>query len=549
LCFRAKPPAAYSSSHAPDEDYAYRAFVLEAATPHPPATPCPRPASDPRWSLWVAILGSTMAFLDGTVVNVALPVMQRGLGANVSQMQWVVEGYALLLAAFVLIGGALGDRFGRRRIFVAGVLLFSASSGVCAIAPTASLLIVARVVQGGGAALLVPGSLALIGAAYRGEARGAAIGTWSSSTSVATAVGPLLGGWLVVHLSWRWLFLINVPIGILVAVMATKRVADTRDTEAPVGLDLLGALLTVTGLGAVTWALLEAPAAGGLGAPRILMALLFGGLTLSAFPWVEQRVRAPMVPLALFRSKTFSGANLATLFLYAALSVCLFFLPFDLIQVEGYSPEIAAAALLPFVVMIATLSRWSGAYVARRGARLPLVIGPSFAALGFILLATVPPGGSYWSTFFPGIAVLGLALGITVAPLTTAVMGSVEEGHSGIASGINNAVARIAGLLAIAALGVVLVSRFNRALDDELGRLTLADGTRAFLQLERSKLAAATIPLDLDSTTRNAIQNAIHEAFRAGFRMLMWISAALAALAALASLALVGNEPRPRVTE
>jgi EmrB/QacA subfamily drug resistance transporter len=523
--------------------------VLEAATPPPPATSCPRPDSDPRWSLWVAILGSTMASVDGTVVNVSLPVMQRELGAGVNQMQWVVEGYGLLLSAFVLVGGALGDRLGRRGVFVAGVLMFVAASGACAVAPGPSFLVAARLFQGAGAALLVPGSLALIGAAYRGDARGTAIGTWSSATSVASAAGPLLGGWLVAHASWRWLFVINLPVGVVVAAMAISRVAETRDSEAVAAIDVAGALLAVLGLGAITGVLLEAPTHGGLGAPRALAVLSGGIVILAAFPFVERRARAPMVPLALFRSRTFTGANLATLFLYAALAVCLFFLPFDLIQVQGYSPPLAAAALLPFVILIAVLSRWSGAFVARHGARLPLILGPLVAASGFALLAVASNEGSYWSTFFPGIAVLGLAMGITVAPLTTAVMASVDPRHAGVASGINNAVSRAAGLLAIAALGAVLVARFNRTLDRDLAGLTLPSGARASLDIERTKLAAAALPPDLDPPTRDAIRRALAHAFVDGFRALMWVDAGLAALAASASFILVGDSrSRPPAT-
>jgi EmrB/QacA subfamily drug resistance transporter len=516
--------------------------MLEYATPPPPATSCAAPGSDPRWSLLVAILGSAMAFLDSTVVNIALPVMQRELGANVDQMQWVVEAYSLLLAALVLVGGALGDRFGRRRVFVVGVVAFAIASAACAVAPRPSWLIAARALQGIGAALLVPGSLSLIGAAYQGAARGPAIGTWSSATSVASAAGPVLGGWVVAHASWRWLFVFNVPLGMVVGTLATRRVAETRDTEAAAAIDIAGALLAIAGLGAITWALLEAPAMGGIGALLTLVPLFGGIVILVGFVLVERRAPAPMVPLALFRSRIFAAANLATLFLYAALGACLFFLPFNLIEVQGYSPSIAGAALLPFIVLISLLSRWSGAFAARRGVRLPLVVGPLVAAAGFVLLVLPSKGGPYWSTFFPGIAVLGLGMGVTVAPLTTAVMGSVDPRHAGVASGINNAVSRAAGLLAIAGLGVVLLSRFQRTLDRELAELALPPGTLAFLNAQRSKLAAAAIPPELDIRTREAIQRALEQAFIDGFRALMMVGAGLAALAAAASFMLT----RPR---
>jgi len=517
--------------------------MLEAATPRHPATPCAQPRSDPRWSLVAAIAGSTMAFVDSTIVNVALPVMEREMGATVGEMQWVVESYALMLASLVLVGGALGDRLGRRRVFVAGVAWFALASAACGAAPSVGSLIGARAVQGVGAAMLVPGSLALIGAAYPEKTRGAAIGTWSAATSIAAAIGPVLGGWVVAHASWRWLFFFNVPLGAAVAILATRRVEDTRDEQAVGAIDVAGALLAIAGLGAIVWALLEAPSAGGIGSPRTL-ALLAGGIaTMGLFIVAERRTRTPMVPLSLFASRTFAGTNLVTLFLYAALGACLFFVPFDLIQVQGYSPTRAGAALLPFIVLVSVLSRWAGGLVPRYGARLPLVVGPLLAATGFAFLALPSTGGSYFTTFFPGIAVLGLGMGLTVAPLTTAVMASVDARHAGVASGINNAVARAAGLLAIAALGVVLVWRFDRVLDQELVRLALPDAVRALIDVERSKLAAVELPAGLDDATRGAIKHALDVSFVAAFRLLMLVGAALAALSAVASLVLVEGRP------
>jgi EmrB/QacA subfamily drug resistance transporter len=524
--------------------------MLEAATPHHVARPRPRPCeppdSDPRWSLVVAILGSTMAFVDGTVVNIALPVMQRELGAGVDRMQWVVEAYALLLASLVLVGGALGDRVGRKRAFTTGVALFAIASALCAVAPGIEWLIAARALQGVGGALLVPGSLALIGAAYHGEARGAAIGTWSAVTAVASAAGPVLGGWIVAHASWRWLFIVNVPVGLLVVSLASRRVAETRDPEAATTIDFAGAALATIGLGAITWALLEAPAFGGLTAPATLVVLLGGLATLVAFVRVESKAVAPMVPLALFRSRTFAAANLATLFLYAALGACLFFLPFNLIEVQGYPPPIAGAALLPFVALISVLSRRSGAWAAQHGARGPLVVGPLTSAVGFALLAVPSTGGTYVAGFMPGIVVLGIGMGVTVAPLTTAVMESVDERHAGTASGINNAVARAASLLAIAGLGVVLQAEFNRSLDHSIATLGLPDAARGMLEGERTKLAAAAIPPGLGGPAREAVREAIDAAFVAGFRSLMFAGAALATLAAGASALLVQGQLPPR---
>jgi EmrB/QacA subfamily drug resistance transporter len=521
--------------------------MLEAVTPRQRVVPCTRAPSEPRWSLLTAIAGSTMAFLDGTVVNVALPVIQRETGATVDQMQWVVESYALMLASLVLVGGALGDRLGRRRVFVAGVISFTLASAACGLSPSPGFLTVARAVQGIGAALLVPGSLALIGAAYPEKTRGAAIGTWSASTSIAAAIGPVFGGWVVTHASWRWIFFFNLPVGAAVALLATRRVDDSRDEDAKGGLDIAGALLGIVGLGAIVWALLESPSSGGLGSPRTLVPLFIGVLVLAAFVVVERRASAPMVPMSLFRSRTFTGTNLATLLLYAALGACFFFVPFDLIQVQGYSPTAAGAALLPFIVLVSGLSRWAGGLVPRYGARLPLVVGPLLSSVGFALLALPSVGGSYASTFFPGIMVLGIGMGVTVAPLTTAVMGSVDARHAGVASGINNAVSRAAGLLAIAALGIVLRSRFDQELDRELAGLGASDELRALLEIERSKLAGAALPPNLDAATRDAVRHALDASFVSGFRALMIVCAVLAAASALAAGALV--EGRLRVTQ
>ncbi len=484
-----------------------------------------------RWSLVVASLGSSMAFIDSTVVNVALPVMQRDLDVEVDLVQWIIEAYALFLASLVLVGGALGDKFGRRRVFVTGVVIFAAASIGCGIAPSAMTLIVARSLQGFGAALLVPGSLALISAAYPDrDARGVAIGTWSAVSAVTTAIGPVAGGWVVTHASWRWLFLFNVPIAIAVVALAQLRVAETRD-EATMGLGL------------VVYALIDSGSGGGLGNPRILSLLIGGSLTLVLFVVVEARSRSPMMPLSVFRSRTFSGANLLTLLLYAALGGGLFFLPFNLIQVQRYSPAAAGAALLPFVVLISVMSRWAGGFAGRVGARVPLVLGPVVAAGGFALLAILGTGENYVRSFLPGIIMMGVGMGITVAPLTTAVMGSVNPDHAGVASGINNAVARAAGLLAIAALGVVLRARFDAVLDRVLSVLSLSRPTAAIVDAERGKLGGADFGA-INAPFREAVRDAFGRAYVAGFRAVMITCAALAVLGALGALLLVEAPPK-----
>jgi EmrB/QacA subfamily drug resistance transporter len=504
--------------------------MLEHALP--PSVRAPRldQPSDPKWTLVVAVLGSAMAFLDGTVVNVALPIIQRDLAMTVDAAQWVVESYALLLAALVLVGGALGDRFGRRRIFSLGAALFALASAGCAAAPSSGALVAARAAQGVASALLVPGSLSLVSAAYPESTRGRAIGTWSSFTSITAAVGPVAGGWVVAHASWRWLFLFNLPIAAVVVLLARLRVPESRDETAPPSMDWAGAALATLGLGAIVYGLVDQH-------PRWITTamMIAGAVTLAAFLAIEWKGRAPMVPLSLFRSRTFAGANLLTFLLYAALGGALFFLPFNLIQVQGYSPPAAGASLLPFILLVAALSRWAGGLAARRGARLPLVIGPLGAAAGFALLALPDVGGPYWKTFLPGVVVLGVGMGITVAPLTTAVMTSVDAHHGGAASGINNAVSRAASVVAIAALGVVLVSRFDAALDAHLAPMSLDADTAAWIAAERAKLGAAEIPAALDPATAERLRAAFRDAYVSGFRALMWVAAALSALSSVAA--------------
>jgi EmrB/QacA subfamily drug resistance transporter len=475
-----------------------------------------------------------MAFIDGTAVNVALPALQADLGASVSGVQWVVESYALFLAALLLVGGSLGDRFGRRRVFDLGVVLFSLASAACGLAPGIGALIAARAAQGIGAALLVPGSLALLAASFEGERRGRAIGTWSGFTAITAALGPVLGGWLADQASWRWVFFLNLPLAAAVLAISFRWVPESRDPEAPERLDLAGALSATLGLGGLTFGLIEA---GRLGwsEPRVVAALALGVAALAGFLLVEARSRAAMMPLGLFRSRTFAGANLLTLFLYAGLSGALFFLPFNLIQVQGYSATAAGAAFLPFILLMFLLSRWAGGLVGRYGARLPLIVGPAVAAAGFALLALPGIGGRYWTGFFPAILVLGLGMSVAVAPLTTTVMGAVEPRHAGLASGINNAVSRVAGLLAIAVMGLIVLGVFNPALDRRLSGLGLPPAAQRALDRERPHLAAARPPAGLDGRRRAGVERAIDEAFLAGFRVAMLTAAGLALLSSVAA--------------
>jgi EmrB/QacA subfamily drug resistance transporter len=501
------------------------------------AAVCPQ-ASRP-WILAATILGSSMAFIDGTVVNIALPALQSQMNATILDVQWVVEAYALFLSALMLTGGALGDRLGRKRVYAAGVALFALASIACGLASGIRALIVARGLQGIGAALLVPGSLAIISASFPDGERGKAIGTWSAFTAITMAIGPLVGGALIEHVSWRAIFFLNVPLGAIVLFLIYQHVPESSDGAGGGGLDVPGAVLATLGLAAIVYGMIES-ATLGFTHPLIVGALIAGVVLLSAFFLVELRSKAPMLPLALFRSRAFSGANALTLFLYAALGGGLFFLPMNLIQLQGYSATAAGAATLPLVVIMFLLSRWSGGLIDRIGARIPLVVGPVIAAGGFALFRVPGVGGSYWSTFFPAVIVLGLGLALTVAPLTTTVMNAVERSHAGIASGINNAVSDTAGLLAIAVFGLVMSHAFDRELDSRLASSTIPPAIRAQMNEQRSRLAAMEIPASADAATRATLKDAVADSFVAGFRRVMLISAVLALLSAACAALTLG---------
>jgi EmrB/QacA subfamily drug resistance transporter len=492
------------------------------------------------WVLVATILGSSMAFIDSSAVNVALPVMQRELSATAADMQWVVEAYALFLSALILVGGSLGDHFGRRRIFALGISIFILASVWCGFSPTILQLIMARALQGVGGALLVPGSLAIISASFSTANRGRAIGTWSGFTSVTSVVGPVLGGWLVQFASWRWVFFLNVPLAITVLVILFWRVPESRDEHLREGLDWWGTALVTLGLGGVVFGLIEAGSLG-LGHSLALLPLLGGLIALGAFIFVEVHSRAPMVPLTLFRSSDFSGTNLLTLLLYAALGATTYFLPFDLIQVQGYSATAAGTALMPFAFTMFLLSRWAGGLVRRFGAKLPLVAGPSITAASFVLFALAGRDGSYWLTIFPAVLVMSLGMTITVAPLTTTVMGSVSQDSVGTASGINNAVARTASLLAIAVLGIVVASVFGASLHSQLSQLNVSAGVRQQLLSQQGKLATIDLSAIGSPQLRAVLKGAIDAAFISGFRTIMFICAALALLSAAIALFMIGN--------
>jgi EmrB/QacA subfamily drug resistance transporter len=504
-----------------------------------PLKPCPK--SSGRWILAGTILASSMVFIDGTVINVALSALQANLNATMVDVQWVIESYALLLASLLLVGGSLGDYYGRRRIFLVGVSIFAVASVWCGFAPNIHHLIAARALQGLGAALLVPGSLAIISASFRESDRGRAIGTWSAFTAITAAVGPVLGGWLIEHMSWRAIFFINLPLALLVSIISLAHVPESRDEESTGKLDWLGGILAVISLGSIVYGLLESSRLG-FKHPAVLSALAGGIFFLVAFLFWERRTESPMLPLNLFRSRNFTGANLLTFFLYSALSGTLFFLPLNLIQVHGYQSTAAGAALLPLILIIFVLSRWAGGLVQRYGAKIPLVIGPAIAAVGFALFAIPGAGGNYWNTFFPAVLVLGFGMAVSVAPLTTTVMNSVPENRVGIASGINNAVSRTGGLLAIAVLGLIMLAAYNRDLDQRLSPAVLSQVEQRAVDESRTKLAGATATTPLEPGARARVTNLINASFVSAFRTVMLIGAALAAASAVSALLLIAGK-------
>jgi EmrB/QacA subfamily drug resistance transporter len=471
-----------------------------------------------------------MAFIDSTVVNVALPAFQSDLHATVVDVQWIIEAYGLFLSALILVGGALGDFVGRRAMFLVGAFGFAVASAGCGFSSSVGTLLLWRSVQGIAAAFLVPGSLAIISASFDEQSRGAAIGTWAGFTTITTSFGPVLGGWLIEHASWHWIFFINLPVAALVLVISLLHVPESRSSDRG-GIDWLGAFVATLGLGALVYGFLESAVLGWKD-PRVVGSLLLGIGSLAFFVLVETRVGTPMVPLKLFRSDSFTGANLLTLLLYAALGIFFFLFPLNLIQIQKYSATATGAAALPMILLMFLLSRWSGGLLTRCGAKIPLVVGPLIAAAGFVLFTLPTDHAHYWKAFFPGFLVLGLGMAISVAPLTTVVMNSVDLEHAGTASGINNAVARVGGVLAVAVLGAVMAAAFTHSLTQLLGILDLSPDVVHQLESNGLKLGGLDAPSTVDAGTAQNIRSAIAQAFISSFRLIMWICATLATASA-----------------
>lgn len=506
-----------------------------------PAASCPAGAKP--WVLLAAVLASSITYIDESVVNVASPAIATDLSASAVVIQWLVNAYTLSLSALLLVGGAAGDRFGRRRFFMIGIGIFAVASAWCGMAPTFAQLITARAVQGAGAALLIPCSLAIIGAAFDEAERGKAIGTWAGSSAVASAMAPMLGGWIVDHFSWRWIFLINPLLALPTIWIAYRHVPESRDPEAKPGLDWRGTILVLAGLGGLAYGLIALPSSGWRD-PIVLASLLGGAVLLAAFLFVERASAAPMLPLGLFQSRTFSAVNLLTLLLYAALGGLWFFLPFALIQVHGYPAALAGAAFLPFTILMIALSRWAGGLLDRYGARLPLIVGPSIAAFGIALLGVIVPHGAYWQ-FLVAITILGLGMVISVAPLTTAVIDAVPARQTGVASGINNAVASVANLLAVAAFGAVAILILNRLLDGQLQSQALSAAVKNAIAAAHGQLVIEPSLEGLQGDDRAAAALILRRSLAESIRWVM-VMAAVMALSGAAAAALIPRSNKDR---
>ncbi len=486
-----------------------------------------------RWVLTSAILASAMGFIDSSALNVALPTIQSSLGANGTQLLWVVNGYLLMLAALILIGGSLGDRLGRKRVFSIGIAVFIAGSLGSGLSPTTDALIAARIVQGIGGAMMIPGSLALISAVYSDARRGQAIGTWSAVTTLVTVIGPVLGGVLSGAGLWRLIFLINIPIGMVALFILSSRVPESANPGAK-PIDYVGTVFATISLGGLTYGFISAPQMG-FGAPAVLITLTIGVVAAIAFIYTESRSSHPMLPLSLFRSRVFSGANLLTLFLYGALSASSFFMSLNLVQVQGYSETQAGMAFLPFSFFLAGLSRWTGRWADRHGYRIPLILGPAIVGLGFVVLSQVGVTygpSTYWTTFLPGILLFGLGMGITVAPLTSAVMGSVHRDLSGTASGVNNAVSRTAGVLTIAVLGSLALLAFQSQLQARTAAIDLSPQVQQSLLAGAGQLGNTPLPPGVQGTAAAQVKEAIRQSFAGMFSTIMLVNAGMAFLAA-----------------
>jgi EmrB/QacA subfamily drug resistance transporter len=496
-----------------------------------------------RLTLIATILGSTVVFLDSTVVNVALPAISEGLDVGLAGQQWVVEAYTLALVSLLLVGGSLGDQFGRRKVFVIGLIGFGATSILCAVAPSEEFLIGARALQGIAGALLVPGSLAIVASTFEGEARGKAVGMWTAWTGIATVVGPAGGGALIGISSWRAIFWVNIPVIAATVMLTLHSVEESRDEDAFLGIDWAGIALSAIGLGGPTFALIEQPSRG-WSDPVVWVPMLVGVLSFGLFILREAKARHPMLPLWLFKIRNFWVTNLTTLSTYAGLIGGLFFVGLYLQQVVGYSPLEAGLATTPISILMFFLSPRFGRIASGTGPRAPMTAGPIVGGLGLLLLLRVDTGATYFVDVFPGLIVFGIGLSATVAPLTATVLDSVDEHRVGIASGVNNGVSRVAGLLAIAILGAVISAHFGTALDANLGNQPLSSQGKSIVTDAKAQPLAVPDTEDLPPPEANRVATASAEASTSAFHLGVLIAGLLMILGGIAAGLGVENPKR-----
>ncbi|RFS21797.1 MFS transporter [Chitinophaga silvatica] len=482
-----------------------------------------------RWVMASTIMASAMAFIDATALNVVLPALQRSMGATGAQLFWVLNAYLLMLAALILIGGALGDKLGRKKIFMIGIAIFIFGSAACGLSGTIALLIIFRVIQGIGGALMIPGSLSLITSSINDKERGSAIGTWSAVTTLVTMGGPILGGVLADAGLWRYIFFINVPIGIIALLILATKVAENKDEEDNGKIDYLGAVLIACGLALLTFGFLRMPEKG-FRDPFVYGSIIGGIVFMLAFIRAEQKSSNPMMPLSLFRNRTFSGCNLLTLFLYAGLNGGMLFLSLNMIQVQGYTQTQSGLSFLPFTVLMILIARVAGGLADKWGPRLFLTFGPMIAGTGLLMLSLVDQTNGYsdyWSTFFPGICVLGLGMSFTVAPLTATVMGSLPDHLSGIASGTNNAISRIAGVFAVAIFGALVSLFFINTLMQQLHVLNLDTTAYNEIMAQAANLGNAKVPDNIPASEHAAIVTSYHKSFINAYQKIMLLAGIL----------------------
>jgi EmrB/QacA subfamily drug resistance transporter len=501
-------------------------------------------SAEGKWIMVSAILASAMAFIDGTALNVVLPALQKSLNATGADLFWLLNAYLLMLASLILVGGSLGDKLGRKKIFMLGILVFIIGSAACGFAPTVFLLIIFRIIQGIGGALMIPGSLSLISSSINENERGKAIGTWSAITTVVTMGGPILGGTLADAGLWRYIFFINVPIGIIALVILAFKVKESRDEDADKAVDIAGAIAIALSLALLTFGFLRIPAVG-FKSQQVYLTLLSGIILLIVFLVVEKKSKHPMMPLYLFANPVFTGVNLLTFFLYAGLGAGMLFLSLNLVQVQGYSQLQSGLTFLPFTVLMITIARFSGTLADKYGPRLLLIVGPATAGTGLLLLSFVKQTAGpseYWTTFFPGIIMFGLGMSFTVAPLTATVMTSVSDHLSGTASGVNNALTRISNVFANAIFGALAVLLFAGALQDKIQSISLEANVKQAVVKEAANLGNAKVPKQVDSRYQKTISASYRESFIHAYSSIMKISAGLGFLGALMTVVFIRNK-------